>query len=268
MVTRSKDIGTRAEAAVVRYCEQCGYPRPKGRTHYCSDVCHQEAVRERETARQAGRRALCRMCQGPKGDGPRGGKYCAECRRLRADVVGQLEHERTRRKVLAKRAEMVGAGERVASVRVGAPEGMKWCARCQEFRPVGSFPPRKDNGKQAAYCRPCQRSYNRERRMKITFGVEWDDYERMLACQEGRCAICRRLPRKFALAIDHDHSTGEIRGLLCYRCNHKLLGSADDDPAILRRAADYLESFTARDVFGEPRYMPGVTPTDREEAQP
>jgi hypothetical protein len=64
----------------------------------------------------------------------------------------------------------------------------------------------------------------------------------LLAFQGGGCAICgakpkpggRRLPR------DHDHRTGRLRGLICFRCNYRLLGRADD-PELLRAAARYLE---------------------------
>lgn len=136
-------------------------------------------------------------------------------------------------------------------------EGTKWCKRCAEFRELGEFPVRKDSRKPATYCRPCQSAYNTERRLRLMFGMTWDDYELLLVCQDYRCAICRGRPRKNILAVDHDHKTGEIRGLLCSRCNHRLLGSANDDPQRLRAAADYLESFRPRDVFGRPRFVPG-----------
>ncbi len=42
------------------------------------------------------------------------------------------------------------------------------------------------------------------------------------------------------LAIDHDHKTGQVRSLLCKKCNG-VLGLVDDDPALLRAAADYIE---------------------------
>jgi len=96
-----------------------------------------------------------------------------------------------------------------------------------------------------------------ERRLRLTFGLTWDEYDFLLGCQGGVCAICSGRPRKYALAVDHDHKTGEIRGLLCSRCNHKLLGSANDDPARLRKAADYLEEFGPREVFGQRRFIPG-----------
>jgi Recombination endonuclease VII len=73
-----------------------------------------------------------------------------------------------------------------------------------------------------------------------------DDYDRMLREQNGVCAICRRLETSThrgkvrRLAIDHDHATGRVRGLLCSSHNNGL-GRFSDDPALLRAAADYLE---------------------------
>jgi hypothetical protein len=61
--------------------------------------------------------------------------------------------------------------------------------------------------------------------------------------QGGRCAICGKVPRSRRLAVDHDHKTGEVRGLLCasgdFGCN-KGLGYFNDDPELLRRAYEYL----------------------------
>ena len=81
------------------------------------------------------------------------------------------------------------------------------------------------------------------RRYKI--GIE--DYQRRLGEQGGCCAICRK-PESLeikgcvvSLAVDHDHSTGAVRGLLCSNCNRGL-GLFNDDPALLLAAMDYLAS--------------------------
>ena len=71
------------------------------------------------------------------------------------------------------------------------------------------------------------------------FGLSLEKYDEMLASQGGRCAICRRKPRKISLHVDHDPKSGEVRGLLCFSCN-QALGSLQDDPYIDSSAATYL----------------------------
>jgi hypothetical protein len=81
-----------------------------------------------------------------------------------------------------------------------------------------------------------------------TFGITLADYEAMMVAQAGVCAICsqpetridNRTKQPSRLAVDHCHSTGKVRGLLCSACN-KGIGHLKDDPALLRKAADYLE---------------------------
>jgi recombination endonuclease VII len=51
-----------------------------------------------------------------------------------------------------------------------------------------------------------------------------DEYDAMLAAQGGVCAICGNAPKTRRLHVDHDHRTGAVRGLLCYRCNRALPG--------------------------------------------
>lgn len=52
--------------------------------------------------------------------------------------------------------------------------------------------------------------------------MDWAKYQKLLESQGGRCAVCRQEPSKTALAVDHDHDTGLVRGLLCSRCNYFL----------------------------------------------
>lgn len=78
-----------------------------------------------------------------------------------------------------------------------------------------------------------------------------EQYEALLAAQDGRCAICRSRPVKYRLAEDHNHRTGVMRGLLCNWCNHKLLGGARESVMVLRAAIAYLEDPPAVRVLGE-----------------
>lgn len=81
----------------------------------------------------------------------------------------------------------------------------------------------------------------REALLKTKYNLSLEDYDRMLDDQDGRCAICLKPPEPDRhLCVDHDHETGENRGLLCDICNRGV-GIFRDDPEALRRAADYLE---------------------------
>ena len=67
------------------------------------------------------------------------------------------------------------------------------------------------------------------------------DYDRMFEAQGGVCAICGEArPEERTLHVDHDHGTGVIRGLLCFRCNNAL-GDFREEYELFQRAADYLD---------------------------
>src|SRR5262245_9011246 len=78
-------------------------------------------------------------------------------------------------------------------------------------------------------------------------GLTVRDYMDLYDAQKGVCAICghpeyiERGDRSKLLAIDHNHETGEVRGLLCGLCN-SLIGMADESTRILQGAIDYLEA--------------------------
>ena len=82
------------------------------------------------------------------------------------------------------------------------------------------------------------------------YGISLDTYNDMLSNQHGVCAICH-LPEKAKnnqgelkpLAVDHCHTTGKVRGLLCHSCN-VLLGRAYDNTVILASAIEYLKNST------------------------
>ncbi len=86
----------------------------------------------------------------------------------------------------------------------------------------------------------------RDRLLKKAFGITHADYLLLVEKQGNRCAICRSDdPSKFTAgnvnwAVDHDHRTGKIRGLLCSRCNRGL-GLFLDDVQIISRAIEYLK---------------------------
>jgi hypothetical protein len=75
------------------------------------------------------------------------------------------------------------------------------------------------------------------------YGLAVEQYDAMSDAQGGICSICffdDGMPQTRRLAVDHDHQTGNVRGLLCTRCN-LAIGYARDDPSLLRAMARYLE---------------------------
>lgn len=85
------------------------------------------------------------------------------------------------------------------------------------------------------------KTYQEQRLSRIRmYGIDVPDYERMLEEQGGGCYICGRKPDgKRALDIDHDHSTGKVRGLLCSRHN-RALGFFNDDIRLIVKLLEYL----------------------------
>ncbi len=74
------------------------------------------------------------------------------------------------------------------------------------------------------------------------YGLTVDDYQRMLDCQSGKCAICKRHYSEFKkrLHVDHDHSTGKVRSLLCHFCN-TAIGSFNESVELMEEAIKYLK---------------------------
>jgi hypothetical protein len=75
------------------------------------------------------------------------------------------------------------------------------------------------------------------------YGITPDDFDTLLLIQDNVCAICSN--RRKSMCVDHDHSTGEVRGILCRSCN-VLVGHARDNVAWLARAIEYLNCFSTR----------------------
>lgn len=124
----------------------------------------------------------------------------------------------------------------------------------QRFRNTGSYEPDKhylsevDKESATAFCEKCKgyvpinvgrvvcKASKLNTSRKSNYGVTPENYSRLLVLQNGRCAICRN---KAKLYIDHCHSTGKIRGLLCSMCNLGL-GHFKDSPDIMNTAIEYL----------------------------
>jgi len=131
----------------------------------------------------------------------------------------------------------------------------KWCPRCKKELPIAEFGKNRANyDGYATYCKfhhyeitLANRNKNwgsaKQYRLKYRHGITLEQYEAMLTAQDHKCAICLRYPAdnlKNPWHVDHDHSTGKVRGILCHSCN-TALGNFKDDPEILRKALEYLK---------------------------
>jgi hypothetical protein len=137
----------------------------------------------------------------------------------------------------------------------------KVCTRCGVDKPLSEYG-RQSANKDGLYyhCKECVSAYHKARyndpkykdyqrnsSLQATFGISLEKYNLMLDEQGRACAICGREEFRIhpktgetkALSVDHCHSTGQIRGLLCSDCNF-LLGNAKDSISTLASAIQYL----------------------------
>ena len=127
---------------------------------------------------------------------------------------------------------------------------MKKCPKCREEKAGHEFTTSTFTkcGLQS-WCKECNRimerarhesrkSYNRDDLLRSEYGVSLDEYNEILTEQNGVCWICQKATTK--MCLDHCHETGEIRGILCNKCNIGL-GHFQDDIALLERALEYMK---------------------------
>ncbi|MXQ67787.1 hypothetical protein GQ466_27585 [Actinomadura rayongensis] len=79
---------------------------------------------------------------------------------------------------------------------------------------------------------------------RVRWGLDAADIEDLVTIQQGGCAICVDRPAEH---VDHCHETGAVRGMLCGGCNTGM-GQLRDDPAVLRRAIDYVLGLLVKEV--------------------
>lgn len=136
----------------------------------------------------------------------------------------------------------------------------KVCTKCRIEKPLSEFSLRsKKEPYLKSACKDCHRERargywkikplpkdaQRERNLRKSFGIGVEDYNKLLEAQGWCCAICgaEQCVTGKNFAVDHDHRTGKIRGLLCQFCN-TALGKFQDSKKTLLKAIEYLERNT------------------------
>ena len=131
----------------------------------------------------------------------------------------------------------------------------KACTRCKTNKPLDAvnFPlHNKTKSGFDSWCRACRREYrNANSRGAYRHSIS-DETLAELKATVKQCVICGDETK---LVVDHDHKTGEVRGLLCNHCNRGL-GHFRDDPALLEFAAQYL--FASADMPQWDKYKESV----------
>jgi hypothetical protein len=118
------------------------------------------------------------------------------------------------------------------------PAGSKWCPGCDQLQPLSNWHRnRTQRSGLVSRCKDCRRQEQHADHLRRTFGLTLDDHEHLLEQQGGVCAICGD---DKPTHTDHDHVSGQVRGLLCSRCNMGI-GQFLDDPVRLEAAIEYLE---------------------------
>jgi len=147
---------------------------------------------------------------------------------------------------------------------------MKLCKRCGATKPPEDFhKDKKAKDGLCFYCKECNKKKTRDYYAGLDktaekvrgksraengeyrnyqymkkYGISLGEYNDLLEKQGGKCAICgitrEECNTKRALPVDHDHETGEVRGILCDSCNRGI-GLLKENPELLRKAAAYLE---------------------------
>lgn len=148
----------------------------------------------------------------------------------------------------------------------------KRCSKCkQELDPSLFHNSKKSSDGKTSACRECRLAYRRQpeirkkeragytawrnadkerakrldfrNNLRVHFGLTVEQYTAMVEAQNGVCAICGKPeshPRKKNLAVDHCHTTGKIRGLLCNSCNTGI-GLLKEDERLFLRTIEYLK---------------------------
>ena len=120
----------------------------------------------------------------------------------------------------------------------------KVCSECHAEKPTGDFYANSMRRTVHPICKRCFNLKSRGRQYRTKYGVSVADFDRMMADQDDVCAICKsKCLTGNRLCIDHDHITGEVRGLLCRKCN-SAIGHFNDDLALLTEAVRYLTERT------------------------
>lgn len=170
-------------------------------------------------------------------------KPCSRCRTLLDVTEENYPRDRSRWSGFGHRCKACHSAE-------NGYNRTPFCVLCGAA--VSLAVPIKEGRKRHVYpntvCSPACRAKKRKMtqfdfNLRVKYGITQEEYDRMLAAQGGCCAICRcavsGASRGAGWLVDHDHTTGAVRGLLCVKCNTGL-GLFQDSASVMQAAVEYL----------------------------
>lgn len=127
----------------------------------------------------------------------------------------------------------------------------KQCSKCKEVKSVDEFYRlKKSTDGYLSECKQCTKnspSYHKKRkehRLRV-YSISMEQLEQMFVSQEGKCAICTKEFKHWSkMHVDHNHTTGKVRQLLCASCNTGI-GFFKEDISILSSAIQYIKKWNA-----------------------
>lgn len=152
-------------------------------------------------------------------------------------------------------SKQCGSCEKIKDLSRFAAQRGRWDgldSTCKDCRSAASKIARAEDPEKFRERR--SKSYRKEYGFKWRlkqYGITMDQYSQLLVVQKGKCAICGSYNPKGkhkTWHIDHDHRTGEVRGLLCFSCN-AMLGHSGDDSSVLLSGLKYLSNPPSRSVL-------------------
>jgi hypothetical protein len=191
-------------------------------------------------------------------DGKLPTKQCQMCK-VEVPVKSRDRWERT--KYCSKECMYEGIRSKPAVYKNSPLLPCTSCGLILERSMFGKDASRRYRGGAATRCIPCSREHSKKytdtevsKRKKISarfeskYGINLIQYEKLFEEHKGLCAICNKPSQRVnkngelkRLAVDHDHKTGKVRGLLCFDCNTGL-GKFGDDVEMLSKALSYLKN--------------------------
>lgn len=167
---------------------------------------------------------------------PRGAVSVSE----RGETVRRIDPRSARpyrcRRCAGSEYALTHGGKHRYCVPCAAANRRAWCERNREKI--------RDRNREAPWNKtPAAKEYYRRHRLQKRYGLSLETFEQMAEAQGGVCAICKQVPAGRGFHVDHCHTTGAVRGLLCDACNVGL-SRFRDNPQSLLNAVEYLRLAT------------------------